>query len=194
MQRLSNHLVGERTRITMDNDKTQAPPGPRGLTGPIFHGWSAAFFGRVKPSPVITSQVPPAMASPPARDITPSDITATISPTPPVADSDQVACPGTTDAKFTDEIAPVESEPPTDKPRRQCGTAANLIELVPPEGTIPKKQLIVEWRVRYGNHQRGRALLEALIADRKLFEWHTKRAGTNPAKSISRHPQPLKPE
>ncbi len=177
------------------NNKNRTANPPRGLSGPIYAGMSNAYFGWCKPSTVKAASAAPELTPVPAS-LTSAGIDSIKAEDskPPTSGMDQAVCPALPEANMTGEIAPVESEPPTDKPRRQCGTAANLIELVPPEGTIPKKQLIVEWRVRYGNHQRGRALLEALIADRKLFEWHTKRAGTNPAKSISRHPQPLKPE
>jgi hypothetical protein len=84
-----------------------------------------------------------------------------------------------------------EDETPAGAPRRQ-GTREDLTALVPLDKPIAKSLLIDQWRDRYGNHQKGRAFLDALIADEKLFEWRLNRSGTNAAKLIARKPQPDK--
>lgn len=73
---------------------------------------------------------------------------------------------------------------------KRAGTREDLIALVPLEKPIAKSLLIDQWRDRYGNHQKGRAFLDALTADEKLYEWRLPRPGTNPAKLIARRPQP----
>jgi hypothetical protein len=83
-----------------------------------------------------------------------------------------------------------EDETPATVTRR-VGTREDLIALVPLEKPIAKNLLIDQWRDRYGNHQKGRAFLDALIADGKLFEWRLNRPGTNAAKLIARNPQPV---
>ena len=86
-----------------------------------------------------------------------------------------------------------EDETPKGKPRR-AGTREDLTALVPLEKPVAKSLLIDQWKDRYGNHAKGRAFLDALIADGKLFEWRQNRAGTNAAKLIARKPQPAKAE
>ena len=73
---------------------------------------------------------------------------------------------------------------------KRTGTEEDLIALVPVEKPISKNLLIDQWKDRYGNHQKGRALLEQLIADGVLHVWTLTRSGTNPAKLISHKPQP----
>ena len=178
------------------NNKNRTANPPRGLSGPIYRGWSDEFFGRAKST---TMPSPLALVLPVTSDLPPSDKSAPINPATPFADLDQAVCPAIPEGQVADtinfedkpdEIASVKPKAFTGKAKRHCGTPEDLIGLVPLEGTIPKNRLIAEWRVRFGNHQRGRALLKKLIADGKLFEWRTNRTGTNPAKSISRHPQP----
>lgn len=82
-----------------------------------------------------------------------------------------------------------EDETPAGRPRR-AGTREDLTALVPLERTIAKALLIDQWKDRYGNKDKGRAFLESLIADGKLFEWRLTRTGTNAAKLICRKPQP----
>jgi hypothetical protein len=82
-----------------------------------------------------------------------------------------------------------EDETPAGKPRR-AGTHEDLTALVPLEKPIAKSLLIDQWKDRYGNKDKGRAFLDSLIADGKLFEWRLKRSGTNAAKLIARKPQP----
>ena len=82
-----------------------------------------------------------------------------------------------------------EDETPAGASKRP-GTREDLTALVPLEKPIAKSLLIDQWKDRYGNHAKGRAFLDALIADGKLFEWRLKRAGTNAAKLIARKPQP----
>ena len=82
-----------------------------------------------------------------------------------------------------------ESEIPAGKTKRP-GTEEDLIAFVPMEQPIGKNQLIDKWKDRHGNKDKGRAFLDALIADGKLFEWEVKRRGTNAAKLIARKPQP----
>jgi hypothetical protein len=86
-----------------------------------------------------------------------------------------------------------EDETPAGAPKR-AGTREDLIALVPLEKPIAKSLLIDQWKDRFGNHQKGRAFLDALIADGKLFEWRQNRSGTNAAKLIARKPQPTKAE
>jgi len=86
-----------------------------------------------------------------------------------------------------------EDETPAGKPRR-AGTREDLTALVPLEKPVAKSLLIDQWKDRYGNHAKGRAFLDALITDGKLFEWRQNRAGTNAAKLIARKPQPAKAE
>jgi|CZKV01.1.fsa_nt_gi hypothetical protein len=82
-----------------------------------------------------------------------------------------------------------EDETPKGKPRR-AGTREDLTALVPLEKPVAKNLLIDQWRDRFGNHAKGRAFLDALIAEGKLFEWRQNRPGTNAAKLICRKPQP----
>ena len=81
-----------------------------------------------------------------------------------------------------------EDETPAGKPRR-AGTREDLTALVPLEKPIAKALLIDQWKDRYGNKDKGRAFLDSLIADGKLFEWRLTRPGTNAAKLIYRKPQ-----
>lgn len=178
-----------------NNDKIPAQPAPRGLFGPIYAGMSNDYFGWRKPKPVKTTQPAPELTPVPAS--LPSagiDSSKAEDSKPPTSGMDQAVCPALPEANMTGEIAPAESEAPTGKTKRHCGKPADLVALVPLEGAISKKQLITEWRVRFGNHMRARAVLKNLIFEKKLFEWRTNRTGTNPAKSISRHPQPGKTE
>lgn len=81
-----------------------------------------------------------------------------------------------------------EDETPATATKR-AGTREDLTALVPLEKPIAKSLLIDQWKDRYGNHAKGRAFLDALTADGKLFEWRLNRAGTNAAKLIARKPQ-----
>jgi hypothetical protein len=64
-----------------------------------------------------------------------------------------------------------------------------LTALVPLEKPVAKALLIDQWKDHYGNKDKGRAFLDSLIADGKLFEWRLTRPGTNAAKLICRKPQ-----
>jgi hypothetical protein len=81
-----------------------------------------------------------------------------------------------------------EDETPAGKPRR-AGTREDLTALVPLEKPVAKALLIDQWKDHYGNKDKGRAFLDSLIADGKLFEWRLTRPGTNAAKLICRKPQ-----
>ncbi len=81
-----------------------------------------------------------------------------------------------------------EDETPAGKPRRP-GTREDLIAIVPLEKPIAKALLLDQWKDRYGNKDKGRAFLDSLIADVKLFEWKMNRSGTNAAKLIARKQQ-----
>jgi hypothetical protein len=81
-----------------------------------------------------------------------------------------------------------EDETPKGKPKR-TGKPEDLTALVPLEKPIAKALLIDKWKDLYGNHQKGRAFLDSLCADGKLFEWRVNRPGTNAAKLIARKPQ-----
>jgi len=81
-----------------------------------------------------------------------------------------------------------EDETPAGKPRR-AGKPEDLTALVPLEKPIAKALLIEQWKDRYGNKDKGRAFLDGLVADGKLFEWRLTRPGTNAAKLICRKPQ-----
>ena len=82
-----------------------------------------------------------------------------------------------------------ETEVPVGKTKRP-GKQEDLTALVPLEKPISKALLIDKWKDNYGNHAKGRAFLESLIGDGKLFEWRLNRSGTNAAKLIARKPQP----
>jgi hypothetical protein len=82
-----------------------------------------------------------------------------------------------------------DSEMPVGKQKR-TGKSEDLTALVPLEKPITKTLLIDKWKDSYGNHQKGRAFLESLLADGKLFEWRQNRPGTNAAKLIARIKQP----
>jgi hypothetical protein len=86
-----------------------------------------------------------------------------------------------------------EDETPATAPKR-AGTREDLTALVPLEKPIAKSLLIDQWKDRHGNKDKGRAFLDSLIADGKLFEWRQNRAGTNAAKLIARKPQTAKAE
>ena len=73
---------------------------------------------------------------------------------------------------------------------KRPGTREDLLALVPLDKPENKTLLIDRWKDGYGNKDKGRAILESLITDGKLFEWQVKRCGTNAAKLIARHPQP----
>lgn len=82
-----------------------------------------------------------------------------------------------------------EDETPKGKSKR-VGKPDDLTALVPLEKPIAKALLIDKWKDLYGNHAKGRAFLDSLIADGKLYEWRHVRPGTNAAKLIARKPQP----
>ncbi len=82
-----------------------------------------------------------------------------------------------------------EDETPAGKPRR-AGTREDLSAMIPLEKPIAKTLLLDQWKDRFGNIGKGRAILDSLIADEILFEWKLKRSGTNAAKLIARKPQP----
>ena len=171
------------------SNENRTPTGPRGLTGPIYRGWSDVFFGRVK--------LPTAKTVPPTPDLLPSTAE---NPKPFDAGADQAA---PTEAKATGEhiadlptankepaaVGADESEATTGKIKRP-GTPGDLIALVPLGEPISKNLLIDQWRDRHGNHQTGRTILKALITAGNLFEWRLPRARTNAAKLIARTPQP----
>jgi len=76
------------------------------------------------------------------------------------------------------------------RPTKKPGTPDDMQALVPHEEGILKPRLIDLWKDRYGNHQKGRAILDDLIANSRLFVWPVKRPGTSPAQLISRYRQP----
>jgi hypothetical protein len=69
------------------------------------------------------------------------------------------------------------------------GTREDLKALVPLEKPIAKNLLIDKWKDSFGNHAKGRAYLDGLLADGELHEWKQNRSGTNAAKLIARKPQ-----
>ena len=73
---------------------------------------------------------------------------------------------------------------------KRVPTAEELKALVPLDRPIAKTSLIDLWKDRYGNHQKGRAYLDAMLTSGELHEWRIKRPGTNAAKLIARKPQP----
>jgi hypothetical protein len=168
----------------MKKENIKSPPCPRGLTGPIFRGWSKAHFHDIAPKPV--EPMPPAPESPPGN-LGPDPATEA---NPPAVDVNQAA-PAAIAAPA--EPKPIIADTPpttTGKTKHRPGTAEDLMALVPPEGAIPKKTLIARWRELFGNHARGRALLKSLVTIGKLFEWPIPRPGTNPEILVSRDPQP----
>ncbi len=73
---------------------------------------------------------------------------------------------------------------------KRAGNREDLLALVPMDKPVNKALLIDQWKDRHGNKDKGRAFLESLVSDERLYEWRIKRVGTNAAKLISRHPQP----
>jgi hypothetical protein len=170
------------------SNENRTPTAPRGLTGPIHTGWSRRF--QSNDIPKLVEPLPPAPKSPPSN-LEPEPDTEAM---PPVSDVVQTA--QTASAEPT-EPKPMLADKPkfaTGKTKHQPGSAEDLFKLVPPVGGIPKKQLITDWRVRYGNHVTCRKHLEFLLTTEKLFVWRKNRSRTNAEILISRHPQPAKSE
>ena len=66
----------------------------------------------------------------------------------------------------------------------------DLMDLIPLNGTIPKKKLLADAMARNLGRDWADAMLEQFIETGELHIWKNPRRGTNPEKLISRHPQP----
>ena len=67
---------------------------------------------------------------------------------------------------------------------------ADLLAHVPVEGCIPQTVLLEKANAAGIGKNKCRAFLDELVNDGTLHVWLVRRPGTNPAKSLSRHPQP----
>lgn len=91
-----------------------------------------------------------------------------------------------------------EAEAPIEQPgsgrSKPTKTPNDLLALVPTEGTVLKKMLIIKATDAEIGENKARGFLEQLISEKTVFEWRIKRPGTNPEKSIGRQAQPEQPD
>jgi hypothetical protein len=77
------------------------------------------------------------------------------------------------------------------KGKTPAKTADDVLGLIPPTGDISQTKLFIAAETTGIGKQRIRDFLKVLIEAKRVFEWRTKRPGTNAAKSYSRKPQEL---
>ena len=87
------------------------------------------------------------------------------------------------------DIAAMETATAAKKSGKPVKTAADMKDLVPGDGAIPKVELLKLATNRGFSRNLAASTLKGTIENRELFEWKIKRSGTNDEVRISRHPQ-----